>query len=390
MNTNHIKQVFQNYIENFELTNNQEHKEYVKWIVTGKFHRLMDEALSKSGAEFAEALKEVKANTWIMIDNGMIQPFNGLVEFAKQEPDTVRQMFIDLYSDYGGGLHVLERKISEFAAKSNELLEEYKPGSFRYKQDFHAVMGYLFLYEPDVHYMYKSTEARAFADCIEFYDDWDYGFNVKLDVYYRMCNWAIEQINDCPELLATNQSRYELPDGAAFAPDESKHLLLFDIIYCYNTYDLDKGIEYSRLNTADKKLRIERQNKAKELWLEYEKVVEKEQKLCEKLDFVKSHLTEGTVLYYKVGIGYLAKYQRRTVKSCDNECMIEVTDDTGNISKLNAPHIFSSKLAKTDDGILESLAETEEDYWKDLCEPQKVYSRVKNAEEALEPYREYL
>ena len=34
-----------------------------------------------------------------------------------------------------------------------------------------------------------------------------------LDVYYRMCDWVVEQIKKSPELLATHQSRYELPEG---------------------------------------------------------------------------------------------------------------------------------------------------------------------------------
>lgn len=39
------------------------------------------------------------------------QPFYGLVKFAREEPETVQQMFMDLYSDDGGNV-----KISDFCS----------------------------------------------------------------------------------------------------------------------------------------------------------------------------------------------------------------------------------------------------------------------------------
>lgn len=48
--------------------------------------------------KFEDALYQVKDCSKNIIDS-YTQPFYGLVEFARREPETVRQMFIDLYSD---------------------------------------------------------------------------------------------------------------------------------------------------------------------------------------------------------------------------------------------------------------------------------------------------
>ena len=114
---------------------------------------------------------------------------------------------MDLYSDDGGNVKKQMELIQNFFIQSNELLEKYYPNSHLYKQNSHSVSSYLFLYDPDHHYMYKATQSQAMADCIEFYDDWGTGDNIKLDVYYHMCDEILAEMKNCPELLATNRSR---------------------------------------------------------------------------------------------------------------------------------------------------------------------------------------
>ena len=46
MNTNHLSQIFTNYIEKFEFINNTEHHENYKWLAAKKFRKLMDAALA--------------------------------------------------------------------------------------------------------------------------------------------------------------------------------------------------------------------------------------------------------------------------------------------------------------------------------------------------------
>ena len=114
MNKDNMQQIFSHYLNKFEyITDKNGNDENYKWFIAKRFRTLMDEVLTKSGADFAPALYKVKIATENIIDS-YTQPFSGLVEFAKQEPETVKQMFIDLYSDDGGDIHRQEKLISDF------------------------------------------------------------------------------------------------------------------------------------------------------------------------------------------------------------------------------------------------------------------------------------
>ncbi len=57
-------------------------------------------------------------------------------------------------------------------------------------------------------------------------------------------------------------------------PDENKHLLAFDLIYCCSVYDLFDGISYNKLNAKEKNLFLEKQKAAKEALAAYNKAVD--------------------------------------------------------------------------------------------------------------------
>ena len=163
MNKNQMHQIFAHYIDNFEKLNDPEHSEYYKWQVCHKFRPLMDEALAADVDDFADALYQVKDCSKNIIDS-YTQPFYGLVEFARREPETVQQMFMDLYSDDGGDVKVQMELIKNFFDQSNELLDKYFPDSHLYKQNSHSVSSYLFLYDPDHHSMSKAIQSQVMAD----------------------------------------------------------------------------------------------------------------------------------------------------------------------------------------------------------------------------------
>lgn len=169
----------------------------------------MKKALESPEEDFAKSLYEVKKCTYNIIDS-YTTPFNGLVELSRKDPEIVRKMFIDLYQDDNGDLTIRMEKIADFFKRAEELLgkSEYS-GSYLFKQNSHSVSSYLFLNDPDNHYMYKASHCQAFADCIEFYSDWGSGDNIKLDVYQRMCDEVLQEILNAPELLNTDRSRYD-------------------------------------------------------------------------------------------------------------------------------------------------------------------------------------
>ena len=200
MNKDNLHQIFNYYIEKFDFLNSEPHTEYYKWQICKQYPTLMSEALNANDDTFAAKLYEVKKCTRNIID------------------------------------------------------------SYLFKQNSHSVSSYLFLNDPENHYMYKATQCRDFADCVEYYSDWGSGDNIKLDVFYRMMDEMIEEISNCKELLETDKSRFDgrlnLP-GGEIHQDINKHILAFDIIYCFSSYNLYGGINYTKRNMKEKKLYLE-------------------------------------------------------------------------------------------------------------------------------------
>lgn len=382
MNKNQMHQIFAHYIDNFEKLNDPEHAEYYKWQVCYKFRTLMDEALAADVDDFADALYRVKDCSKNIIDS-YTQPFYGLVEFARREPETVRQMFMDLYSDDGGDVKVQMELIKNFFDQSNELLDKYYPDSHLYKQNSHSVSSYLFLYDPDHHYMYKATQSQVMADCIEFYDDWSSGDNIKLDVYYRMCDEILAEIKNCPELLATNKSRYDgnlnLAPGNLH-PDTELHILLFDIIYCSHVYNLFDGITFARPKSKEKQLIVEQKNKARALKAAYEEAKEKAEKLDEALCYFTKTIKEvGTVKH--------EAYGECDVISADSKYLNLRVKKTGEEKQLGTAVVIANGIISMEEP---GFAERKTEYVDVLKKADSIPRNLEYAARALEPYEGYL
>lgn len=382
MNKNQMHQIFAHYIDNFELLNDKEHEEYYKWQICAQFKDLMDEALEADPEDFADALYKVKECSVNIIDS-YTQPFYGLVEFARREPETVQQMFMDLYSDDGGDVHVQMELIKNFFDQCNELLEKYFPDSYLYKQNSHSVSSYLFLYDPDHHYMYKATQSQVMADCIEFYDDWGTGDNIKLDIYYRMCDEIIAEMKQCPELINTNKSRY---DGnlnfklGKLHEDTELHILLFDIIYCSHVYNLFDGIAFARPKSKEKQLIIEQKNKAKTLLAAYDAAKAEADELDEAFAYLVSVIKEAGTVQHRA-------YGECEVLSVDPRYLKLKILKTGEEKQLGLSVVIANGIISV---VTDGFKEKREQYLPLIKKADSIPRALDYASRALEPYEEYL
>lgn len=383
MNKENMDQVINCYINNFAMINDEEHQEYYKWQICQEFPVLMDAALCSSDDEFSQALYKAKVCTSNIIDS-FTQPFYGLVKFAEEEPATVRQMFKDLYAPDNGDLNVQMKQIEKFLNQSNELLEKYYPGSYLYKQNSHSISSYLFLYDPEHHYMYKANECNTMADCIEFYDSWGSGDNIKLDVFYRMCDEIIEYMNQSQELLVTNQSRYD--GGLKFTrkgelhPDRNMHILLFDMIYCSRVYSLFDTVSFKKPNSKEKKLLLEYREKAKRLKEEYNLAKEQNDMLSDALEYFSTAVNIGDTVQHR-------KYGKGTVISINGKYINIKFDGIEDVKKFGLPVVIANGIVKYDkEGFTEKAAK----FKPVLAKAQGILSRLDFATKALKPYEDYL
>ncbi len=374
MNPQRFQELTAHYIDEFEMINSGRQLEYYKWQIAKKFRPAMEEALAASDGDFSRKLYDVKKLTANLIDS-YTQPFNGLVNFAKQEPGTVRDMFRELFAVAEADVKEKEDAIFRFMDRSLALRDKYYPESYLYSDDLHSVTGYLFLYDPDHNYLYKASHCREFADCVEFYDDWGSGKNTKLDVFFRMCDECIEAINSDLALLKTAESRYDI-DREGMHPDTAKHILLFDMIYCCSTYNLFKGINYVVPRSKERQLMQEKKDKARELKEELDAATAKSEELDNVLTVLNETIKAGqTVHHTAYGSGTITAVNdgRFTIyfdKSGDKELGIKLSIANGLI---------------TVDGL-----ELTKEQISALKDENKIRSAVSYAEKVMSPYWEYL
>ncbi len=246
------------YINHFDFINNDEHREYGKWIYFKEFKDNFD----INAENFADMFKKSIKDASFLVNNSFVCPTNGIVYFA-QKPETkerVRAMFKALYADDGGDIKVRQNKIEKFRDDFNNMLEEYEPSKWKYKQEFRSALLYLTLYSPDENYLFKSTQAKKFMKYIQYGNDFGKGSDFNLKAYYDMCNAVVDKIKEIPQLVEIHKNR--LKDN--MYQDENFTLLTFDIIFSAYTYGLYNGIEYKQ---PPKMTKAEREAYAKTLEL---------------------------------------------------------------------------------------------------------------------------
>ena len=382
MNKKHLETIFKNYIDHFEEINTKQ-EEYYKWQIAKKFRPMMDEALAANTAVFARKLLNVQKLTGNLTDSGHALPFSGLVKAAERDPETVQELFQMLYAE---GLNdPVERqvRVETFLKQSQEVIDTNDLGGHLYQNTFRSVSVYVFLYDPDNNYIYKPVDSRVFADCAEFYDDWGQGAEVKLDVYYRMCDQLVKAMKQNDALMKTDASRFTNGWGVdpdSFHPDHEKHILAFDIIYCCSKYGLYSGVNFDKTTSKERQLYIERRKKAEELADALDQRRALKEQYDEAMGYLKKIYSIGTEIIHK-------KFGKGTIKSTTGN-IFEVDFPEEGVKKLGLAGSVANDIVTVDvEGYTDKVAE-----YKTIIKKSEgaLTDAVKNAEKALEPYLEYL
>lgn len=381
MNQERLQKVFENYIKKFEFINNPEMDENYKWRIAAKFHDLMD----PDAPDFEERIKEAWKLSSNLIDSSNRYCFSALVSCSEQEPESVRQLFEALFAEDNDDLTVRQRKILTFIEDANALTERLHSSNGMFMNDQRSAMAYLFLYDPDRHYLYKASEAGSFASCVEFYDDWGPGTDFRLDVYYRMCDQLVEAIHQCPELIETHRSRYIGKDGSRIGKmhlDENYHILAFDIIYGapefrYNFYE---GIPFSPITAQTRKLYQERVEKAKELCHAMMEAQAQADQLKEAKEYFASFITVGLPVRHKV-------FGEGTIEQINGTSITVAFASKGESKKFLAAAAFTGGFLTAD---IPNLQGKVDEYRAVIGNESSIEHRLKYATEAFSKYQELL
>ena len=376
MNRKSLNQLFDAYIQHFEVLNNSTNDESYKWSAIVNFQKWFD--LTVSDEALPGMLKEAKDATLNLIDS-YTQPFSGLVELAKREPVTVRAMLTALLEDDGGDLAARQDKIDAFLAECDRLIEEYFPGSHLYKNDQRSAMAYLFLNDPETHYLYKATECKYLADCVGFYEDWGTMSNFNIEIFHRFCDELIEEIKATPALVATHQSRFTAAKQPMYE-DEALHVLVFDLIYCAHTYNLYTGLSFDKVTSADRKLYQERKAKAEELAIALRKVEDEIVLLDEARTYFGKAITSGAVVTHKM-------FGPVDVEGIVDGFVSLKIQKNGEVKKFGLLNCIAGGFVKID---VPDFDEKVAQYKSAMMSEYNLAQRLTSAQAALQPYEKYL
>ncbi len=295
MNQANLAKLFHNYIESYNVLTDAEHDELYKWRAVNHFQKHWN----LEADEFGEMFKQAMEQSFNIVNNSIVQPANGIVFLCKQDKKTeeeVREEFRKLLAPDGGDIRARQDRIDTFAAAINEKLQNAAPGKWKYDQDRRSVIMYLSFISPDDNFMFKSTEARAFANGCEFGEDIGSGQTFRLDVYYRMCRELAEEIKKNEKLCVLLEDKLQAEANV----DENEtnsitevagryNIYAYDIIYCAHAYNLYGDIpvrKKTKLSAVEQK-RQEKENRVKDLIAQREEKNEQFEQLEKQLNEMK-------------------------------------------------------------------------------------------------------
>ena len=365
MNTEKLQRLLDAYIEMLPKTYSQDNREYVKWSAVLQFQK----SLNIDAADFASMFKLAVSKTDMLINNRMVQPTAGIVRLAERPEcrETIRSMFRALFADDCENLMNRQHRIEQFALQINEMLAEYEPGKWKYRQDFRSVLAYLNLYQPGKNYLLKSSQAYQFKYCVEYGDDFGSGSQFSLKKYYRMCDEIREAIAVHPRLTLKHAEclkncSEQIVDAEQLCDDN--HLLTFDVIFCTSVYQLylTAGLSVIKPQKHGTGKAVNHNVIEEEL---REAIQDGETKLCE-LHGKRSQLDDFSLIGLYVshslfGRGMIASQDqmRITVQFADKERIMML------------PDAFTNTNLKTDDPMIPKIM-------REICQLDRQIELVKH------------
>lgn len=313
MNLENLHYLIDRYEQDIFWLNDNERDEKFKWHAVQRFQDawFAPDAESKP---FSELFHEAIKGSSIMINNSTTQPANGAVKLAEKAPEEVERLFREiLFAEDDDDLELRQKHMEEFLEGMEVLLQRYFPGSWKYRQDRHAVSCYLAMYAPEKNFIYKYSPVEVFAQYTEYGKDIGSGSNFSLAHYYELGDIIVDALKEHPDLLKKHKSVMD----DTYYRDESLHLLAFDIIYCASTYGYFKDLRHKPKKEAIKAYTLEQKKKEEEAQRQ-EAIAELEEQIRAvdaKLDEYRAISLVGIQVFQKTyGTGIIISQNVNTIR----------------------------------------------------------------------------
>lgn len=343
MNKVHLHNILNQYIEKYEELNDiNGNDEGYKWRAEACFKKHWDIDAEDFQGMFKAAFKEMSN----LIDNATVQPIGGILMLLNHEEETefVRECFRKLYTEDNGNIDERQKRIEQFIKEINSHIEIYAKGSWKYPQKINNVIYYLNLWKPEENYIFKATEATEWANCIEYGDDFGSGNSFSLRKYYKMCDELLGELNKHTVIVELYKKRMESIDNF----NDQGHILVYDVIYCANAYNLYKNVPtLQKLSTKQRMKLAETAEKRDEL----------NEKITSISEQLKSLVVDTELPDITGEIGLHKKWGRGIIINCNNGIIeIKFAEE---IKKLKYPDSINKFLVLENKEITSIITEIE-------------------------------
>lgn len=386
-----LHKLFDAYIEHFEENNSdgdpeknwEDRREYFKWIAAYAFSEFQFDDTK----DYVNRLKKLNKVCSVLIDTSSHYPFSALIKCAEKEgPDAVRDLFLHLFEDDNGDLKARQTKIDAFIRDSNAMAKRNGLGGYVYENSQSSAMAFLALKDPEHNCLLRTSLFKKFASRVGFADDWGTLDNFKLDVFYRFCDEIVDSALNYNDLVRNNSERYEerfvkahdIPkDVMPSMKGKDRYLLVFDIIYCAETYG------FANICPADPELERKIQ-----LALFYQDALRKAEQKMEQVaaaeDYWKRYLVPGLSVAHTVyGDGTVEEVEKKGQYTFlqaafpQKEKRVSFWFDDPKLNTYLSLRIPGDGSNSTECRLL-------------LCQRATIEKRLQEAQLALEPYKCYL
>ena len=154
-----LKKYVGEYKENIKEWRFGENREIYKWEAVEHFQKNWN----IDASDFAEMLEKSLSKTVNLLDAGFATPRAMLKKYAKEEPETVREMFKNLFDVKND----LSERIDNFISSSELLRARYISIGKNHFQDNGAISVYLWLKYPEKYYIYKYKLYKRTSESLE-------------------------------------------------------------------------------------------------------------------------------------------------------------------------------------------------------------------------------
>ena len=181
-------------------------------------------------ADFAAMLDQSLAKTFNLLSSGYYYAKAMIVQFAKEDPEGVRELFRMLYDE----TRDLSERYTKFVAYAEDRKQNHNEEGWKnHFQDTKSVSIYLWLRYPDKYYIYKYGEIRPAAEILQSdFIPKKFSSAENLIGSFRFCDEICAQISKNEAIISTFKSL--LTDDCY--PDPQYRTLAFDVVFYISRY----------------------------------------------------------------------------------------------------------------------------------------------------------